>query len=59
MVNWKHFLGVETMGPADMTQELIFVKDYRNNEALRRSLFELADSTFGISFERWYQEGFA
>lgn len=58
MVKWKHFLGVETMGPADMTQELRFVKDYKNNDALRRSLFELADSTFGISFVYWYQEGF-
>ncbi|MEJ8546681.1 GNAT family N-acetyltransferase [Brevibacillus borstelensis] len=39
-------------------QELTFVKDYKNNEALRKSFFELAASTFGIHFETWYRKGF-
>jgi GNAT superfamily N-acetyltransferase len=39
-------------------QGFIFRKDYRENEVLRKSLFGLAASSFGISFEQWYQEGF-
>ncbi len=39
-------------------QELIFMKDYQNNEALRKSFFELATNTFGLSFENWYQKGY-
>lgn len=39
-------------------QKFIFTKDYKNNEALRKSFFELATDTFGLSFENWYQKGF-
>ncbi|MDN4604966.1 GNAT family N-acetyltransferase [Paenibacillus sp. F6_3S_P_1C] len=39
-------------------QELIFTKDYKNNETLRTSFFELATNTFGLSFKQWYQKGF-
>lgn len=39
-------------------QKLIFVKDYKNNETLRKSFFELAHNTFGLNFENWYQKGF-
>ncbi|MCE3198829.1 GNAT family N-acetyltransferase [Paenibacillus sonchi] len=39
-------------------QQLTLMKDYKHNEPLRKSLSGLAGSTFGISFERWYQEGF-
>lgn len=39
-------------------QELIFTKDYKNNEPLRKSFFELAANTFGLNFENWYQKGF-
>lgn len=39
-------------------QNLIFVKNYKNNEVLRKSFFELAKSTFDISFEDWYEQGF-
>ncbi|HBU80992.1 MAG TPA: GNAT family N-acetyltransferase [Paenibacillus sp.] len=39
-------------------QELIFMKNYKNNEALRKSFFELAVNTFEINFENWYQQGF-
>ena len=39
-------------------QEYIFKKDYRNNEVLRKSFFELAANTFDIKFETWYQQGF-
>lgn len=37
---------------------LNYIKDYKNDENLRRSFNELAISVFGISFEDWYQRGF-
>jgi GNAT superfamily N-acetyltransferase len=39
-------------------QELKFVRDYKNNEALRKSFSQLATDTFGITFENWFQKGF-
>ena len=33
-------------------------KDYRNNDALRKSFNELAEKIFGLNFEEWYQNGF-
>ncbi|MEF2964501.1 GNAT family N-acetyltransferase [Paenibacillus sp. M1] len=39
-------------------RDLHFMMDYKNQEAVRKSLFALAESTFGISFEAWYQKGF-
>ncbi|SEM36236.1 Acetyltransferase (GNAT) domain-containing protein [Butyrivibrio sp. ob235] len=33
-------------------------KNYRNNEALRASFNKLAEKTFGLNFENWYQNGF-
>lgn len=33
-------------------------KNYRTNDKLRRSFNKLAENTFGISFENWYQNGF-
>lgn len=34
------------------------VKGYRANDALRRSFDALAQRTFGLTFEDWYQNGF-
>lgn len=34
-----------------------FIKNYKTNDALRLSFDALAKSTFGISFEAWYQDG--
>lgn len=34
------------------------VKGYRDDEALRRSFNELAEATFGLNFENWYQMGY-
>ena len=34
------------------------VKHYRQDDALRKSFNELAQKTFGIDFEPWYQRGF-
>ena len=34
------------------------VKHYRNNKALRDSFNALAEETFGMNFENWYQHGF-
>ncbi len=34
------------------------VNDYRNQDALRASFNALAQRTFGIEFENWYQRGF-
>lgn len=39
-------------------QEFSFVTNYKNNEVFRKSFFELAKSTFDISFEDWYEQGF-
>ncbi|MGE6666933.1 GNAT family N-acetyltransferase [Paenibacillus xylanexedens] len=39
-------------------QELIFMKNYKNNEVLRKSFFELAVNTFEINFEDWYRQGY-
>lgn len=33
-------------------------KNYRNNDALRASFNRLAQKTFGLDFENWYQNGF-
>ena len=34
------------------------VKHYRNDEYLRHSFNALAEATFGLNFENWYQNGF-
>lgn len=33
-------------------------KNYRNNDVLRASFNRLAEKTFGLNFENWYQNGF-
>ncbi len=35
-----------------------FVKHYKNNDTLRHSFNALAEKTFGLNFENWYQNGF-
>lgn len=37
---------------------ITIIKNYRENEKLRRSFCELAEEIFGIDFESWYQRGF-
>jgi len=39
-------------------EQLHFIKDYKNNEVLRKSFNSLANQIFGINFEEWYQKGF-
>ncbi len=34
------------------------IKNYRDNEELRASFNKLAEKTFGLNFEAWYQNGF-
>lgn len=34
------------------------IKGYRDNDVLRHSFNELAERTFGLDFEDWYQNGF-
>lgn len=34
------------------------IKNYRNNDELRKSFNELAGKIFGLNFEDWYQNGF-
>lgn len=34
------------------------IKNYRDNEELRANFNELAEKTFGLNFETWYQNGF-
>lgn len=38
--------------------EFTIVKSYRQDEALRQSFNKLAEETFGLSFEDWYQNGY-
>ena len=40
------------------TNTLHIVKNYRNDNLLRRSFNELAKQVFGIDFEPWYQKGY-
>lgn len=35
-----------------------FIKNYKNEEDLRKSLSDLAKKTFGINMEAWYQSGY-
>lgn len=37
---------------------LMVIKNYKDNAELRKSFNELAERTFGINFEDWYQNGF-
>ena len=37
---------------------LCIEKNYRDNEVLRASFNRLAEKTFGLNFENWYQNGF-
>ncbi len=39
-------------------KQLKYEKDYKDNKNLRTKFDELAQSTFGISFENWYQKGY-
>ena len=36
----------------------IYNANIRDNEQIRRSFNELAQKTFGLSFEQWYQNGY-
>ena len=42
----------------EMMANITFIKDYKNNNILRRSFNELAEKTFGINFEDWYRLGY-
>lgn len=39
-------------------KEYRVIKNYREDEALRKSLSRLATETFGLDFEDWYQKGY-
>lgn len=39
-------------------KDLIFVKDYKTDDNLRSSFFNLAAEVFGIHFDSWYANGF-
>lgn len=39
-------------------EELLFVTGYKDDDHLRDSFNQLADQTFGIHFETWYQHGY-
>lgn len=41
-----------------MKDTYVFVKDYKDDNILRKSLNDLAEKTFGINFEGWYQSGY-
>ncbi|PLR80164.1 GNAT family N-acetyltransferase [Bacillus canaveralius] len=35
-----------------------FIKDYKNEQQLRESFFQLADNVFAINFQGWFEKGF-
>ncbi|MFS0863339.1 GNAT family N-acetyltransferase [Fredinandcohnia sp. 179-A 10B2 NHS] len=39
-------------------EDIVFIKEYRNNNQLRKSFNDLAFQTFGINFEKWYEAGY-
>jgi GNAT superfamily N-acetyltransferase len=39
-------------------EELRFVKDYKVDDRLRASFFELAYEIFGLNFKEWYEKGY-
>lgn len=41
-----------------MNKTISFIKDYKNNNNLRASFNDLANTTFGINFESWYEHGY-
>lgn len=41
-----------------MNKEYRFVKDYKDNDTLRKSLGDLAKKVFGIEMELWYKTGY-
>lgn len=43
---------------AAILQQMIYTKGYQQNEELRKSFCALANATFGIDFEEWYQKGY-
>lgn len=50
-------MGINYRGKS-MNLKLKLVSDYKDNDILRASFNRLADQTFGIQFEEWYQRGF-
>lgn len=41
-----------------MTMKYTYIKAYKDNDKMRKSLNELAKKTFGFNFENWYSNGF-
>lgn len=41
-----------------LREKYTFIKNYRSNDALRASFNELAEKTFDLNFEDWYQNGY-
>lgn len=41
-----------------MQEKIQFIKGFHKNEKYRQSFNQLAQSTFGINFETWYENGF-
>ena len=39
-------------------EEYEFIKDYRNDEKLRKEYNNLTEETFGFNFEKWYESGY-
>lgn len=41
-----------------MKVEYTYIKDYKDNDKMRKSLNELTEKTFGFNFKNWYSNGF-
>lgn len=41
-----------------ITMKYTYIKSYKDNDKMRKSLNELTEKTFGFNFEDWYSNGF-
>ncbi|MCD2348349.1 hypothetical protein [Clostridium guangxiense] len=41
-----------------LTVQYTYIKAYKDNDKMRKSLNKLTEKTFGFNFENWYSNGF-
>jgi GNAT superfamily N-acetyltransferase len=51
-------MGIKSDFERVMTMKYTYIKSYKDNDKMRKSLNELTEKTFGFNFENWYSNGF-
>jgi GNAT superfamily N-acetyltransferase len=51
-------MGIKNDFGSVMTMKYAYIKAYKDNDKMRKSLNELTEKTFGFNFENWYSNGF-